>query len=103
MEFFTLSPWHAHTRSPSPHSGEPAVNRVFHGFIVPVAHAYGLLVALGLEDDAVILGERFVDKRRQVVKAAKGWHGADLAIGEELLNLLLGGDLYVVVVELPAE
>src|SRR6266851_7169118 len=58
--------------------GKMPFARVLYGFVIPVSHADGLLMILGLENDLLILGQGFVHQGRQVVQAAEGRHRSPL-------------------------
>jgi hypothetical protein len=57
--------------------------------VVPLANR--IAVRSGVEDNRLIGGQRLINVRRQVVKRTEGRHGAQLAIGKETAEFLLGG------------
>ena len=59
-----------------------------------VGHADGVMMRASVEDDLLVLGERFVNVDGEIVKSAERRHSAEFAIGEEVAELDFGGETH---------
>lgn len=63
---------------------------------VPVAHADRFRMGPGLEDDLLVLRERLIDVHIEPIEVAEGRHRAQLAVGKQACDLILGREPHVV-------
>jgi len=72
-------------------AGEMANARVLLFLVITIGHADGIVMCVGFEDDLLILRQRLIDQRGQVIQTAERGQRSRFAIGKELSHVLLAG------------
>src|SRR5712671_6083082 len=84
-------------------AGEMANHGLGEPNVIGSAHGDGVLVGAGLEGELELVDQRVVDDGGDAEKLADGRLSAELAVGEEILQSALIGELGVVGAQLVAE